>query len=67
MSSQGNHTYAVYNIDEAYQYAGSFALVADDQNGLDGASETDGIHAVSSSVGDRFPNGLFIAQDGFNV
>ncbi|MCY9877009.1 phytase [Vibrio natriegens] len=67
VSSQGNHTYAVYNIDEAYQYAGSFALVADDENGLDGASETDGIHAVSSSVGDRFPNGFFIAQDGFNV
>lgn len=67
VSSQGNHTYAVYNIDEAYQYSGSFALVADDENGLDGASETDGIHAVSSSVGDRFPNGFFIAQDGFNV
>ena len=67
VSSQGNHTYAVYNIDEAYQYAGSFALVADDENGLDGASETDGIHAVSSSVGDRFPNGFIIAQDGFNV
>ena len=67
VSSQGNHTYTVYNIDEAYQYSGSFALVADDENGLDGASETDGIHAVSSSVGDRFPNGFFIAQDGFNV
>lgn len=67
VSSQGNHTYAVYNIDAAYQYVGSFALVADDENGLDGASETDGIHAVSSSVGDQFPNGFFIAQDGFNV
>lgn len=67
VSSQGNHTYAVYNIDGAYQYVGSFALVADDKNGLDGASETDGIHAVFNSVGDRFPNGFFIAQDGFNV
>lgn len=67
VSSQGNHTYAVYNIDESYQYVGSFALVADDENGLDGASETDGIHAVSDSVGDLFPNGFFIAQDGFNV
>ncbi|CAE6945823.1 phytase [Vibrio sp. B1FLJ16] len=67
VSSQGNHTYAVYNIDESYQYVGSFALVADDENGLDGASETDGIHAVSASVGDIFPNGFFIAQDGFNV
>ncbi len=67
VSSQGNHTYAVYNIDESYQYVGSFALVADDENGLDGASETDGIHAVSASVDDLFPNGLFIAQDGFNV
>ncbi len=67
VSSQGNHTYAVYNIDESYQYVGSFALIADDENGLDGASETDGIHAVSASIGDLFPNGFFIAQDGFNV
>lgn len=67
VSSQGNHTYAVYNIDESYQYVGSFALVTDDVNGLDGASETDGIHAVSASTGDVFPNGFFIAQDGFNV
>lgn len=67
VSSQGNHTYAVYNIDESYQYVGSFALVADDENGLDGASETDGIHAVSALIGDLFPNGFFIAQDGFNV
>ena len=67
VSSQGNHTYAVYNIDDSYQYVGSFALVADDENGLDGASETDGIHAVSTSIGDLYPNGFFIAQDGFNV
>ncbi|MGB2079815.1 MAG: phytase, partial [Vibrio sp.] len=67
VSSQGNHTYAVYNIDDNYRYVKSFALVADDENGFDGASETDGIHSVSIAVGDRFPNGFFIAQDGFNV
>ncbi|WP_105901482.1 phytase [Vibrio gangliei] len=67
VSSQGNHTYAVYDLDDAHQYIGSFALVADDANKLDGVSETDGIHAVSTAVGDAFPDGLFIAQDGFNV
>ncbi|PSV64882.1 phytase [Photobacterium angustum] len=67
VSSQGNHTYAVYDLDNNYQYKGSFALTADDDNGLDGASETDGIHAVSATISDRFPKGLFLVQDGYNV
>ncbi|KJG06136.1 hypothetical protein UB33_10805 [Photobacterium angustum] len=67
ISSQGNHTYAVYDLDNNYQYKGSFALTADDDNGLDGASETDGIHAVSTTISDRFPKGLFLVQDGYNV
>ncbi|SHO55096.1 phytase [Vibrio quintilis] len=66
-SSQGNHTYAMYDINQDHQYKGSFALIADDDNGLDGASETDGIHAVSLNLGSQYPAGLFIAQDGYNV
>lgn len=66
-SSQGNHTYAVYDLEQEHTYLGSFALVADDQNGLDGASETDGIHAVSYAIDGIYPEGFFIAQDGYNV
>ena len=41
--------------------------IGDDERGTDGATDTDGIHAVSQSLGDEFPNGLFLAQDWYNI
>ena len=66
-SSQGNNTYAVYDLDNDNRYVASFAIIGDDEKGTDGSSDTDGIHAVSANLGEAYPNGLFIAQDWYNL
>ena len=45
----------------------SFAIIGDDERGTDGATDTDGIHAVSQNLGEAFPSGLFLAQDWYNI
>jgi 3-phytase len=64
VSSQGNATYSVYDISADHAYRGSFAVV--DGPSVDGTQETDGIEISSVSFGPRFPQGMFIAQDGSN-
>lgn len=66
-SSQGNHTYVVYDLNQNKRVVSTFAIIGDDSKGVDGSSETDGIHAVAINLGDAYPEGLFIAQDGYNV
>lgn len=69
-SEQGNHSYAIleradHNADgNPYAYLGRFAIVAG--NGVDGATDTDGIEAVSTGLGGTFAGGLFVVQDGSN-
>ncbi|WCN10892.1 phytase [Marinomonas mediterranea] len=66
-SSQGNNTYAVYDMNDNNQYKGSFAIIGDDDKGIDGTSDTDGVHAFSGNLGSAYPNGMFIAQDWYNI
>ena len=61
-SSQGNNTYAVYRREDANAYVKSFRIVAG--NKIDGVTSTDGIHVTTAAVGELFPKGVFIAQDG---
>lgn len=63
-SSQGNFSYAVFDRLPPHSYVASFTLK--DGEEIDGVEETDGIEAVSARLGDQFPMGAFIAQDGFN-
>lgn len=63
-SSQGNFSYAVFDRLPPHRYLTSFTLK--EGIDIDGVEETDGIEAVSSPLGDQFPMGVFIAQDGFN-
>ncbi len=67
LSSQGNNSYAVFERDGANAYVGSVAIVADGANGIDGASETDGLDVTSGAMGPLFPNGALVVQDGRNV
>lgn len=67
VSSQGNDSYAVFERGGEHNYLGSFSIVANAGLDLDGASETDGIDVISTPLGDRFPYGLFMAQDGLNL
>jgi 3-phytase len=69
-SEQGNDSFAILErVDhdgdaDAYEYIDRFEIVSG--NGIDGASDTDGIEAVSTGLNATFSGGLFIAQDGFN-
>ncbi|MGY5451979.1 phytase [Agarivorans sp. MS3-6] len=66
-SSQGNNSYVIYDLNQQNQAIGSFAIIADDAQGFDGASDTDGIAATTAYLGEGYPEGLFIAQDWYNV
>lgn len=63
-SSQGNNSYAVFQLEAPYPYLGSFRIVADT---VDGVEDTDGIEAVSVALGTKYPKGIFVVQDGFNT
>lgn len=66
-SSQGNNTYTMYKLNDSKSLVGVFAITGDDSIGVDGASDTDGIHAVSINLGTDYPQGMFIAQDWYNI
>ncbi len=63
-SSQGDSTYAVYERAGDNAYLGSFAVGG--RNGIDAANESDGADLINVSLGDAFPNGLLVVQDGAN-
>lgn len=67
VSSQGSHSYIVYERAGDNRFVGELAIVDDPVSGVDGAAETDGIEAVSANLGAAFPQGVLIAQDGFNA
>lgn len=66
-SSQGNNSYAVYDLNNTMNFVGSFALIGDDSKGLDGSSDTDGIDVIAGDFGADYPAGIFIAQDWYNI
>jgi len=63
-SSQGNFSYAVFDINDNHTYLGSFKI--SDHQKIDGVEETDGIDISPDSLNLQYPKGIFVAQDGFN-
>ena len=63
-SSQGDSTYAVYARAGDNAYLGSFAIGGKD--GIDPANESDGADIINVALGDAFPSGLLVVQDGAN-
>jgi 3-phytase len=63
-SSQGNHTFVIYERGGANGYVGTFRI---SDGVVDGVNDTDGIEVTSAALGPAFPKGLFIAQDGSNT
>jgi 3-phytase len=63
-SSQGSDRYVLYTREGGNSYVATFQ-VADGK--YDKTTETDGIDVLSFGLGDKFPNGIFIAQDDENV
>jgi 3-phytase len=67
VSSQGSDNYAVYRREGNNEFVGMFWIGANDELGIDGASETDGLDVSSAPLGAAFPNGLLVVQDGRNI
>lgn len=66
-SSQGNNTYAAFDLNDKGKFISNFAIIGDDNKGVDGASDTDGIHATAYNLGSDYPQGIFIVQDWYNL
>jgi 3-phytase len=66
-SNQGEDNYAVYRLEGNNEYVGKFHIVANEELGIDGASETDGLDVTSAALGPGFPRGVLIVQDGRNL
>lgn len=64
-SSQGDNTFAVYERAGSNAYLGSFQIV--DSEATDSVQESDGAMVINVPLGDEFPNGLFVTQDGDNM
>jgi 3-phytase len=65
VSSQGDSTFAVFQLEGSRQYVGSFRIV--DGGSIDGVSETDGIELVTTPITSKYPRGLLVVQDGSNL
>ncbi len=63
-SSQGNHSYAVFERQGNNRYLGSFTISAGQ---IDGAGETDGLDVTSQNLSGPFSKGLLVVQDGYNL
>lgn len=62
-SSQGDNSYTVYDRKTG-NYLGRFSIV---EGVIDGTSETDGIAVTSSPIGQLYPYGMMVVQDGENT
>lgn len=67
VSSQGNDSYVLYDSLPPYQMRGRFRIGMNPENQIDGASETDGLDVTSAYLGEGYPQGLLVVQDGRNL
>ncbi len=65
LSSQGNHSYAIFDRKNPERYLTSFRVGG--SSSIDPVSDTDGIEIVNAPLGPNFPEGIFIVQDGENT
>ena len=57
-SSQGDSTFAVYDLLDNNSHWGSFAIA--------GVKQTDGLDVTNITLGEAYPQGLLVVQDGVN-
>ena len=67
VSSQGNDSYVLFEALPPYQYLGRFRVGLNATQGIDGASETDGLTVTSANLGHDYPKGMLVVQDGRNL
>lgn len=66
-SSQGDNSYAVFDIAADLAYVGSFRVGENTEAGVDGTSDTDGIAVTSAALGRDYPQGVLVVQDWYNI
>ncbi|MDM8564056.1 phytase [Candidatus Halobeggiatoa sp. HSG11] len=66
-SNQGDNTFTVYNRAGNNEYLGRFYVAADYGLGIDEVDDTDGLDVINIPLGEAFPYGVFVAQDGINA
>nr|WP_206327025.1 phytase [Streptomyces sp. S3(2020)] len=64
-SGQGDNTFALYDreVSEGNEYEGGFRIAAASPD-LDSVEECDGAAVLNAPLGDRYPRGLLVVQDG---
>ena len=67
VSSQGNDSYVLFQAESPYEYVGRFRISLNSISGIDGASETDGLAVSGAYLGEKYPQGLVVVQDGRNL
>lgn len=65
-SSQGDYTYAFYDLNDDDRYLGSVRIGDSPIAEIDGAEETDGLAVSAVNLGPGFEQGVLVVQDGFN-
>ncbi len=66
VSSQGDSSFAVFELDGANSYIGSFRIGDSGEKGIDGVSGTDGIAIANAHFSADFPLGILVVQDDEN-
>ena len=66
VSAQGAHEYVVYDRMPPFAHVTTFAVWGGGDSCIDGVEETDGLDVTASPLGDAFPDGLLVVQDGYN-
>lgn len=66
-SSQGDFTYVAFEIlQDELKPLKKFRISDNNENGVDGVQETDGLAVTNIALNADFPNGILVVQDGEN-
>ncbi|WP_413470990.1 phytase [Streptomyces peucetius] len=67
-SGQGDDSFALYDreLGDDNEYEGGFRVTAASP-ALDGSEECDGAAVLNAPLGDKYPNGLLVVQDGHDT
>ena len=66
VSSQGNDSFALFELGGNNEYIGSFRIRDSNVLGIDGVSGTDGIEISNAKFSEKFPIGVLVVQDDKN-
>ncbi|KAI0378133.1 3-phytase [Hypomontagnella monticulosa] len=66
VSQQGVSAYNVYRRAAPHEYVETFTIYENTERGIDAVTNTDGITAVGTALGDKFPLGLIVVHDDAN-